>query len=91
MITGCSQDNTGTGKGQIFVLFLTQDGRQEAYNQIPSADNTLKYLVPILGSLGLFGASLTGYQDLDKNGIREIVVGSPGDSGNYCHLIIKHD
>ena len=82
MITGCSQDNSGTGKGQIILLFVTPDGLQGAYTQLPQPDNTLKYLAPILGTLGLFGASLTGYQDLDDNGIREIVVGSPGDSGN---------
>ena len=50
---------------------------------MPHADNTLKLLAPIMGPLGQFGASLSGYQDLDKNGIREIVVGSPGDSGIY--------
>ena len=60
-------------------MFISTIGTQGAYTIFPAAQNSVKYLTPYLSKLGLFGASLTGFQDLDNNGLREIVVGSPGD------------
>ena len=60
-------------------MFITTYGTQGAYTLFPAASNSLKYLAPLMGTLGLFGSSLSGFQDLNGDGIREIVVGAPGD------------
>ena len=41
-----------------------------------------------------FGWALSGYRDVDRNGIREILVGAPGDdevgdADSYCPIIIN--
>jgi hypothetical protein len=81
LIVGCPQNNVGSATGKIMLYFLSFQGLQGGYTQLPANGMTLKNLAPKLSRLDLFGTSLTGYQDLDNNGIKEIVVGASGDDG----------
>jgi hypothetical protein len=78
LVTGCPQKTSGS-PGKVFLFFVDTLGELGGFTLLPNTGNSQIYLTPRLNSLGLFGASLAGYQDLDNSGIREIVVGSPGD------------
>jgi FG-GAP repeat len=45
-------------------------------------------LGPVLAPKDKFGMAVTGYQDLDQNGIKEVVVGSPGYDNDKGALYI---
>lgn len=49
---------------------------------MPDAKDIQRHVAPMLSFHDRFGASVAGYQDIDGNGLREILVGAPGDHGN---------
>jgi hypothetical protein len=78
IVVGCPSSDTGSGTGKLYLIFEAADGSQQGYRQIPSTTDSPRGIGPKLKPKDRFGASLVGYQDLDNNGLREIVVGSPG-------------
>ena len=79
LIVGCPTPETGYGTGKMFLLFQREDGYQQGYREIPSITDRGRYnTAPTISPKDMYGHALTGYQDLDNNGIREVVVGSPG-------------
>lgn len=67
------------GKGRFFLLFMRNTGYQQGHTILLSQNDV--DIGPQLKPRDMFAAALAGYQDVDKNGIREILVGAPGDSG----------
>jgi hypothetical protein len=59
-------------------IFLTLEGGLAGYTVLPAIKDE-----PLIGSslspYDQFGQSLSGYMDVDHNGLREIIVGAPGD------------
>lgn len=87
-ITGCPQSNTGNLAGRFFLMFLSPQGEMEGFTNIPAetdlegqggGKNSGPRVAPPLNRVDQFGRSLAGYVDLDKNGLREILVGAPGN------------
>lgn len=92
MVVGCPSPTTGSGTGKIYLVFERSDGSQQGYREIPSITDTPRGIGPKLIAKDKFGASLAGYQDLDHNGIREVIVGSPGhnqDTGALYILFLR--
>ena len=77
LIVGCPQTNTQTGTGRLIMYFLSPKSTIEAYRVLPSATDT--GIAPKFNPRAHVGASLASIQDLDKNGLQEIVAGAPGD------------
>lgn len=88
IVVGCPSPETGVGTGKMFLLFGNQEGGQQGYRQLPGTTDTSRGIGPQLVAKDKFGASLAGYQDLDHNGIREVVVGSPGHDSDTGALYI---
>eukprot|EP01031_Cornospumella_fuschlensis_P036046 gene36046-43714_t len=78
IIMGCPQSRTPNGRGRIFFVYLNSLGEVVQSTPIPALtdDDTI---LPYLSLFDQFGASVAGYNDMDKNGIPEILVGAPGD------------
>ena len=84
---GCPQNNAGVNlPGRIFLVFLRSSGDLFNYVLLPSTTDTtvtkkgLQHndndpVAPRLGPIDRFGSAMTGFQDLDRNGIREVVIG----------------
>lgn len=79
VIVGCPQGNAGILSGRVFGYFLDKWGDNQGYVHIPNERDTIDGYGPKLKAKDQFGASLTYYNDLDGNGIKEIVIGAPGD------------
>ena len=69
------------------VLFLSEKANVKGYRLLPSATDI--GVAPKFRPRAQVGASMVSIQDLDDNGLREIVVGAPGDdeSGSYSGAI----
>ena len=79
IVVGCPTPETGKGTGKMYLLFQREDGYQQGYREIPSITDYGRYdTAPLISEKDMYGAALSGYQDVDSNGIKEIVVGSPG-------------
>jgi PKD repeat protein len=63
----------GNSRGEVFILFLNSGGSVKSFKII--GPNTL-----ILDNNNDFGSSITTINDIDKDGVREVVVGAPGDN-----------
>jgi len=69
------------------LLFMDSLGALQGYTVLPAA--TDEGVGPPLLSKDGFGQSLAGYQDLDSNGLREVVVGAPGDDNNSSFVFTE--
>ncbi|MCP5028282.1 MAG: hypothetical protein GY929_18550, partial [Actinomycetia bacterium] len=69
-------DDGGSGRGAVYVLFLNTDGTVKAEQKISS---TTGGLTGPLDDSDLFGASVSGLGDVDGDGIVDIAVGAHGD------------
>ncbi len=63
----------GNSKGEVFILFLNEVGTIKSFKIIGPNNLTLDNNAD-------FGRSITTINDLDNDGVREVVVGAPGDN-----------
>mmetsp|Transcript_24546 Transcript_24546/g.33642 ORF Transcript_24546/g.33642 Transcript_24546/m.33642 type:complete len:559 (+) Transcript_24546:11-1687(+) len=77
LVVGCPQGGQGTLPGRLFFIYLTSLGFLNGYTVLPAA--TDGSVGPALRQLDLFGSALGAYSDVDGNGLKEILVGAPGD------------
>ncbi|MDX2436717.1 MAG: right-handed parallel beta-helix repeat-containing protein [Acidobacteriota bacterium] len=69
-------DDGGTDRGAVHVLFLNADGTVKTEQKI---SNVVGGLNAALGNSDSFGASVAGIGDVDGDGIIDMVVGAFGD------------
>ena len=69
-------DDGGTDRGAVFILFLNQDGTVKSYKKISSTQGGF---AGDLGDEDFFGSSLTKIADLNGDTIPDLVVGARGD------------
>ncbi|MEM7322367.1 MAG: right-handed parallel beta-helix repeat-containing protein, partial [Actinomycetota bacterium] len=77
-------DDGGTGRGAVFVLFLNADGSVKGEQKI---SDTTGGLVATLADGGGFGTAVAGLGDLDDDGINEVAVGAP-DTGTGTVFVL---
>lgn len=82
LLVGCPQGNAGILPGRAFVWFMTKGGGNQGYINLPNDKDKAAYIAPDLKPKDQYGSSLAPYQDVDRNSIKEIVVGAPGDHDN---------
>ncbi|MCP4303843.1 MAG: hypothetical protein GY788_02975, partial [bacterium] len=71
-----ADDDGGTGRGAVYVLFLNADGTVKAEQKISS---TMGGLTGPLDDNDGFGWSVAGVGDVDGDGIVDVAVGADGD------------
>ncbi len=69
-------DDGGTNKGAVYVLFLNSDGTVKQSQKISSTQGGLPVGLNIHDE---FGRSLTALGDMDGDGLTELLVGTPED------------
>ena len=69
-------DDGGTSRGAVYVLFLDADGTVKAEQKI---SDTAGGLTATLDDSDTFGVSVAGVGDLDGDGVNDIAVGSSQD------------
>ena len=75
-----NDDDGGTGRGSMFVLFLGADGKVDGFQKI---SDTTGDFTATLDNNDNFGVSVVGIGDLDGDTIEDIVVGAnQDDDGN---------
>lgn len=80
IVVGCPQTSGDDLPGRMFFMFLDEERQVKAHSQIPDwRDKRLQITFPPFGQ---FGAALAAYQDIDKNGLKEIIVGAPTDDNS---------
>ena len=75
-------NDSGIDAGAIWVLFMNMDGTVKSRKKISGdADRFIDRLLSgdLLAGGNLFGSSLANMGDLDKDGVTDLAVGSPGD------------
>lgn len=83
LVVGCPQTGADGKPGRLFFLYLSAKDRQIiGYSEMsnPIKDTLRLHLDTVMTPFGQFGAALAAYTDIDKNGLREIVVGAPTDT-----------
>lgn len=77
---GCPESKTAVLTGKLMLMLLSDIGALAGFDVIPSQKFDInRHVSPPLKALAQFGWSLAGYQDIDNNGIRELIVGAIGD------------
>ncbi|MCA9024786.1 MAG: FG-GAP repeat protein, partial [Planctomycetaceae bacterium] len=71
-----NDDDGGSGRGAVYVLFMNTDGTVKAHQKI---SDTFGNFTAILEDDDHFGRSLTSLGDLDGDGLIELAVGTRGD------------
>ncbi|MCP3935197.1 MAG: hypothetical protein GY708_07475, partial [Actinomycetia bacterium] len=69
-------DDGGTSRGAVYVLFLNADGTVKAEQKI---SDTVGGLTAVLDSTDYFGDSVAGVGDVDGDGIVDVAVGAYND------------
>ncbi len=91
LIVGAPQQNDGgTGRGAVFVLFLNQDGTVKRHQVISSTRGNFS---GALEDGALFGKSVASLGDLDGDDVSDLAVGAPGayaDTSNHGTLWILY-
>jgi len=82
LVVGCPQGNAGVLTGRAFVWFMDKIGGNQGYITIPNERDKVDQIGPNLKAKDQYGTSMAAYQDLDRNAIKEIVIGAPGDHDN---------
>ncbi|MCP3939788.1 MAG: hypothetical protein GY708_30975, partial [Actinomycetia bacterium] len=75
-VSAHGDDDGGSGRGAVYVLFLNADGTVRAEQKISS---TTGGLTGPLDNSDFFGVSLAGVGDVDGDGITDIAVGASRD------------
>lgn len=77
LVVGSQRDDDGgTDRGAVWVLFLNADGTVKAEQKI---SDTMGGFGGVLDDSDYFGLAAAGVGDLDGNGVVDIVVGAPQD------------
>lgn len=71
-----SDDDGGTNRGAVWVLFLNKNGTVKAHQKI---SDTAGNFTGTLDNSDAFGISITNLGDLDGNGVQDLVVGAHAD------------
>ncbi len=69
-------DDGGTGRGAVWVLFLNPDGTVKAHQKISDTEGGF---TGILDHGDLFGSSVASVGDLDGDGVGDLAVGAEND------------
>ncbi len=69
-------DDEGTNRGAVWVLFLNLDGTVKPHQKISDTEGGF---TGILDNGDLFGNSVVALGDLDGNGVADLAVGAPDD------------
>ncbi len=86
-------DDGGTDRGAIYVLFMNADGTVKSHQKISATEGGFTGVL----SDDAFGRSVTALGDLDGNGINDLAVGAPLDDdggtnrGAVWILFLKSD
>lgn len=75
-------DDGGFDRGAVWVLFLNTDGTVKAHQKISQAEGGFAAL---LADMSLFGRSVAGLGDIDRNGVLDLAVGANDDDGGIAH------
>ena len=73
------QDGSGTDKGAIYVLRLNTDGTVKSEEKISETQNNPGF---VLTSNGNLGSAVTGGQDVDGDGINDVIAGASSSKSN---------
>jgi PKD repeat protein len=85
-------DDGGTNKGAVYVLFLNTDGTVKASQKISSTQGGFPAALDLHDE---FGRSITSLGDLDGDGVTDLLVGTPeddegGTNTGALHVLFLH-
>jgi hypothetical protein len=69
-------DDGGTDRGAVWVLFMNSDGRVDIFQKISDQQGGFN---SVLDNGDQFGSAVGALGDLNLDGFRDLVVGAPGD------------
>lgn len=80
-VSALLDDDGGTNRGAVWILFLNNDGTVKSYQKISDTEGGF---IGGLDNEDWFGSSFTGLGDLDGDGLNDIAVGAghDDDGGN---------
>jgi hypothetical protein len=79
LVVGCPQSQSNGLPGRLMFVYLNVDGGLAGYTFIPSLTDSFERVGLQLHPYDQFAKSLDAYIDIDRNGLKEIIVGAPGD------------
>ncbi len=83
LAVGASEDDDGgTDRGAVWILFLNADGTVKAHSKISAAEGGFK---GALDDGDRFGRSVAALGDLDGDGVRDLAVGASDDNDGGTH------
>ncbi|MBW8048756.1 MAG: T9SS type A sorting domain-containing protein [Cytophagales bacterium] len=76
-----NDDDGGTNRGAVWILFLNQDGTVKSHQKI---SDTQGNFAGILDNTDSYGSSVASIGDLDGDGVTDIIIGAyQDDDGGY--------
>jgi len=72
-------DDGGSQCGAVYLIKLNSNGSVKGYNKISNGNNGLPN--NIIPSIAQFGNDVKLTQDIDRNGVNDLLVGAPGYGG----------